>query len=183
MKRFLPLLMLFFLGCSGPDPDMEEALALRSRCLAAGVSFHAEVSADYIDRLEVFGLSCRQGTDTVMSFTVTEPEDISGISGTVTGTEGTVRFDDTVLAFPLMADGRLSPLSAPWVMVKAIREGAIVSLVREGELLHLTIDDSYADDALTVDLWIEDGEVDQAEIAWNGRRQVTMDVDDFTPDA
>ena len=35
MKRFLPLLLVFFLGCSGPDPAMEQALELRSRCLGS----------------------------------------------------------------------------------------------------------------------------------------------------
>jgi len=66
------------------------------------------------------------------------------------------------------------------VLVKALREGYIVSAVREGELLHLTIDDSYADNALTVDIWLEEGTVEEAEIAWEGRRCVTMTVDDFS---
>jgi hypothetical protein len=91
-----------------------------------------------------------------------------------------VVFDGLVLGYPLLADGRLSPLAAPWVMHKALREGCIIAVGREGELLHLTIDDSYADNALTVELWLEDGQVDQAEIAWEGRRCVTMTVEDFS---
>ena len=43
-----------------------------------------------------------------------------------------------------------------------------------------TIDDSYAENALTVDLWLEDGEVEQAEIAWEGRRCLTMTFDGFS---
>ena len=106
--------------------------------------------------------------------------EIEGIRGTVSGTEGTVEFDDTVLAFPLMADGRLSPLSGPWVLMKAIRSGNILAAGQDGDLIHLTIDDSYGDNALSVDLWVEDGAVREAEIAWEGRRCLTMTVEDFS---
>ena len=179
MKRFLPLLLVFFLGCSGRDLAMEEALALRSRCLAGNVSFEAEIRADYITNIEAFSLDCAFDEAGEMTFTVTAPDDIEGIRGTVTGTEGTVVFDDMVLGYPLLAEGRLSPLAAPWVLVKALREGCILAVGQEEELLHLTIDDSYADNALTLDIWLEDGQVEEAEIAWEGRRCVTMTVEDF----
>ena len=171
---------MFFLGCSGADPLMEEALALRSRCLAGAVSFEAEIRADYITNIESFTLDCTFDEAGQMSFAVTEPDDIAGIRGTVTGTEGTVVYDDVVLGYPLLAQGRLSPLAAPWVLVKALREGCIIAVGREGEVLHLTIDDSYADNALTVDIWLEEGRVEEAEIAWEGRRCVTMTVEDFS---
>ena len=109
-----------------------------------------------------------------------EPEEISGSRGPVRGTEGTVQFDETALAFPLLAEGRLSPLSAPWVLMKAIRSGCILAAGTEGDGVHVIIDDSYADNALTVDLWLEAGHVTEAEIAWEGRRCVTMPVDDFS---
>jgi len=181
MKKLLVILLVFLLGCSGADPEMEEALQLRSRLLAAAsVSFEAQVGADYIDAVGEFALDCAFDGTGRMTFTVREPEDIAGIAGSCTGTEGAVEFEDTVLAFPLMADGRLSPLAGPWVLMKALREGAITAVGREGELLHLTVDDSYADDALTVEVWIGDGSVEEAEIAWEGRRCLTMEVDDFT---
>lgn len=181
MKRFLPLLLVFFVGCSARDPAMEAAMDLRSRCLGSGsITFEAEICADYITNVERFTLACAFDSSDTMSFTVMEPEDIAGIRGTVTGTEGTVRFDDTVLGFPLMADGRLSPVSGPWVLLGAIRSGAILAAGQEGELVHVTIDDSYADNALTVDLWLEEGEPVQAEIAWEGRRCLMMTFDDFS---
>ena len=181
MKRWLPLLLVFLLGCSANDPAMEAALELRSRCLGSSqVSFRAEISADYITHIDSFTLECSQDGDGTLTFAVLEPDDIEGIRGTVSGTEGTVEFDDTVLAFPLMAEGRLSPLSGPWVLMQAIRSGNILAAGREGELFHLTIDDSYADNALTVDLWLEDGAVCQAEIAWEGRRCLTMTVEEYS---
>ena len=48
------------------------------------------------------------------------------------------------------------------------------------EAVHVIIDDSYADNALSVDLWLEEGRVTEAEIAWEGRRCVTMTVEDFS---
>ena len=91
-----------------------------------------------------------------------------------------MEFDDTVLAFPLMAEGRLSPLSGPWVLMKAIRSGCILAAGREGDMIHVTIDDSYDDHALTVDLWLEEGDLEEAEIAWEGRRCLSMTFDDFS---
>ena len=154
---------------------------LRSRCLSdRTVTFTAEVRADYITRIEEFELECASEPEGTLSFRVLEPEDIADIRGTVRGSEGTVEFDDTVLAFPLMAEGRLSPLSGPWVMMKAIRSGCILAAGREGELIHVTIDDSYEDNALTVDLWLEDGQLEEAEIAWEGRRCLSMTFDGFS---
>ena len=113
---------------------MEAALDLRTRCLSSPVSFEAEVRADYITSIECFELACTFDGAGEMTFSVTEPEEISGIRGTVRGTEGTVQFDETALAFPLLAEGRISPLSAPWVLMKAIRSGCILAAGTEGIL-------------------------------------------------
>ena len=180
MKRLLPLLLVFLTGCVGPDPAMETAIDLRTRCLSGPVSFETEVRADYITSIECFTLDCAFDGSGEMTFSVTEPEEIAGIRGTVRGTEGTMEFDETALAFPLLAEGRLSPLSAPWVLMKAIRSGCIIAAGTEGEGVHVIIDDSYADNALSVDLWLEEGRVTEAEIAWEGRRCVTMTVEDFS---
>ena len=181
MKRILPLLLVFLVGCSGPDPAMEEALALRSRCLASAcVQFQVEIRADYITGYEEFTLDCQTASDGAVSFRVVSPEEIADISGTVRRNEGTVEFDGAVLAYPLMAQGRLSPLSGPWVVMKAIRSGCILAAGQEGELTRVTIDDSYDDNALTVDLWLKDGQVMEAEVAWEGLRCLTMTFDDFS---
>ena len=114
MKRIVPLFLVFLLGCSGPDPAMETALDLRSRCLASpAVRFRAEIRADYITGFEEFTLDCESSPDGAVSFRVVGPEEIADISGTVRQDEGTVEFDGAVLAYPLMAQGRLSPLGGP----------------------------------------------------------------------
>ena len=160
---------------------MEAALELRTSCLSAEkVAFTADIRADYITEYEEFSLACQADREGNVAFRVLAPEEIADIAGTVRGTEGTVEFDDTVLAFPLLAEGRLSPVSGPWVLMQAIRSGCIVAAGQEGERFHVTIDDSYADNALTVDIWLEDGQVEEAEIAWEGRRCMMMTFDDFS---
>ena len=160
---------------------MEAALDLRSRCLASpAVLFRAEIRADYITGFEEFTLDCETSPDGAVSFRVASPEEIADICGTVRQDEGTVEFDGAVLAYPLMARERLSPLGGPWVVMKAIRSGCIIAAGQEGELTRVTIDDSYADNALTVDVWLRDGQVIQAEVAWEGLRCLVMTFDDFS---
>ena len=182
MKKLicLPVLVLALAGCSAGSAELEEALAFRSAILGAQkVSFQAQISADYIAHVEQFTLNCTADSAGAVTFEVAEPEEISGITGTVAGTEGTLNFDDTILAFPLMADERLSPVSGPWVMMKALRSGCITSCGQEGELLRVTVDDSYEDDALTVEVWLSGQEIVAAEISWQGKRQMTMEIEGF----
>lgn len=182
MRRFALLLapILLLTGCAG-DRLQQEALDLRSKCLGAGgCSFRVEITADYIDSVEEFQLECTMDSAGVVSFTVVEPEEIQGITGTVSGEEGALTFDDQILAFPLMADDRLSPVSGPWILMQALRSGYIQSYTEEDGLIHLTVNDSYADDALTVEVWTRDGVPVAAEVAWQGRRAVSMEIEGFT---
>lgn len=183
MKKILCLLasMMVMTGCTMGKSEMDEALAFRSRILGANsVRFEAEITADYIDRVEEFDLACETDSAGALTFRVTEPDEISGITGTVTGEEGTLTFDETVLAFPLMDDGRFSPVSGPWVMMKALRSGYITAVAREGEMLRITVEEHYDEDALTVDIWLEGEEIDSCEISWRGRRQLTMELGEFS---
>jgi len=181
LRKIYPVVLavLLFCGCTG-NKGMEDALAVRSRLNSSGCSFRCEITADYIDYVEEFTLDCSAGADGTVEFTVIEPESIQGIRGSVDGTEGTLNFEDMILGFPLMADERLSPVAAPWILIKTLRCGYITACVREEDGLHLTIDDSYADDALTLEIYLdEDGLVEGCEIGWRGRRQVSMEVEDF----
>ena len=51
---------------------------------------------------------------------------------------------------------------------------------QEGELLRLTIDDSYEEDALTLDIWLGENQMPvRAEILYDSRRILSMEVRDF----
>lgn len=176
----IPAMVMMMAGCGEADRQMEQALAFRSKLLGASqTAFTARIRADYIDHAEEFTLKCSVDGAGVLTFEVTEPSEISGITGGVSGETGNLSFDDTVLAFPLMADQRLSPVSGPWVLIQAMRSGYLTACVQEGELLHVTVDDRYASDPLTLEIWIRGEEIVSAEIAWRGIRQMTLELEDY----
>ncbi len=183
MKRiFLVFLTAVLLtGCAGENSDMEQALEFRSLCLGAKqLEFEARVCADYSDHMERFTLDCMADDRGTVSFCVKEPEVISEVSGHVSGKEGALNFEDEMIAFPLMADETLSPVSAPWLMVHALREGAITACAREEDCLHLSIDADYGDEAYQAEIWVRDRTVQASEISWQGRRLLSMEISQFT---
>ena len=183
MKRLGVLIIIFALlcGCSVSDDGMERVLQLRSQMDQKGCQFDAVITADYGDAIYKFTLRCVYMHSGSMAFSVIEPESIAGISGTVEASGGKLQFDDSALAFALLADGQLSPVSGPWVVLKALHSGYITSCGRAGELLRATIKDSYADDALTVDIWLTQVNIPvRGEILWDNRRILTVELENFT---
>lgn len=175
------VLMLALSGCGGADENMERGLTLRAKLLAArSCSFTAKITADYGAEIHEFSVSCQADAHGNLNFTVLSPESIAGITGKVSETGGALTFDATALAFPLLADGQVTPVSAPWLLFKTLRGGYIASAGMEDEYLRLSIDDSYADDALRMDIWVDstDSPV-QADILYGGRRILTLEVKDF----
>ena len=115
-----------------------------------------------------------------LPFAVTEPETIAGITGKVSDAGGKLTFDDTALQFDLMADDQVTPVSAPWILMKTCRAGNIPSAGMDGGRLRLTIDDSYEDDALHLDIWLgEDNRPENAEILYKERRILSLKVTNF----
>ena len=149
MKRCLPLLLCICLlwGCSGGE-SMDQALAMRSAIEQANsCAFRARITADYGDQVYVFVMECQADPKGNVTFTVAEPEVIAGITGKLSADGGSLTFDDQVLAIPMLTDEQITPVAAPWILIKTLRAGYITSCSKG----RVTIDDSYADDALT---WI-----------------------------
>lgn len=142
------------------------------------IQLQCEIQASYTDGVECFTLLCTQKGDEAMTFQVLAPESIAGIHGTVEETEGTIGYDEAILGFPLLARQRLSPVSEPWVMLQALRSGCLTGWSREGEIYHLTLDDSYGDDPLTVDVWLREQTILSGEISWRGQRQLSIQVEE-----
>lgn len=182
MKRMLALLGLAFLLSGCAQTELEQGMALRSKLLQAeSCTFDAKVTADYGDRLYEFSMACVVDPEGTVTFTVTKPENISGISGKMDKSGGTITFDDTVLEFGLMAEDRLSPVSAPWVLMKALRGGYLKSAGTEENSSRLTMEDSFQEDAMMVDVWLgADGLPTRGEILCDGRRILTVEVENFT---
>ena len=176
------LLLCFLLcGCRAADGAMDRGLALRSSLLqASGCEMDAVITADYGDKTYTFAMGCQFDARGKLSFTVTSPQTISGITGTVDAEGGNLIFDDTALAFPLLADDQLSPVSAPWIFMKTLRGGYITSAGVVDENVRLIIDDRYEEDALTLHIWLDrEGIPHLAEIFHNGYRILTVEVNNF----
>ena len=182
MKRIIAavILTIFFAGCTKGDAYLERGLALREKMLQTRCSFTAKVTADYGDKLYNFAMKCISDTNGAIVFTVAEPESISGITGRISGTGGSITFDETVLAFELLADGEVSPVSAPWLLIKTLRSGYLTACAQQSGNLRLTIDDSYEEDALQLDILLNSNDLPKyAEILWQGRRVLSIAVEDF----
>ena len=56
----------------------------------------------------------------------------------------------------------------------------ITAVCREEELLRLTIDDSYEEDALKLDIWLRDEKVPiRGDVLYDGKRILTIEAENF----
>lgn len=183
MKRMICLLglMVVLTGCSQEDRELAAAMKIRDELLSAGgCSFHAEVTADYGDSLNSFSMDCRGDSSGNLNFEITDPQSIAGIKGSISEQGGNISFDGQALYFPLLTDDQLTPASAPWIFLKTMRSGCITAVCREEGLLHVTVDDSYEEDPLTLDIWFQEEEIPiRADVLYDGKRILTIDVENF----
>ncbi len=172
--------LLALCGCSSQNKELDAGMVLRDKLLSGeGCRFQAEITADYGDKLQTFAMSCEGDKQGAMTFAVTAPETITGITGNISEGRGQLTFDDTALYFDLLTDEQLSPVSAPWIFLKTLRSGYLTSAGKDGDQIRLTIDDSYEDDALQLDIWLEGGTPVRAEILYDGRRILSLAVTNF----
>lgn len=174
------LLILFLTGC-GSGSQMNTALSLRDKVLkSSSISFNAIIAADYGDSVHTFSLECKAENNGNISFTVTDPETISGISGNIKSGKGEIIFDDTVLAFEPMLESQISPVISPWIFLYALRSGYISSCGNDGDNFKLTIDDTFNQNVFQVDIWLDAASSPQrCEILWEGRRCMSIDIRNF----
>ena len=183
MKKLaaLMLILLTLTGCTKTRSMLDKAMTLRAELLACeSCTFDATITADYGDQLHTFGMHCVGDNDGVVRFEVTAPETLAGITGILNGEEGKLTFDDQGVAFSMLADGQVTPVSGPWILMKTLLGGYITACNEEDGLLHLMINDSYADDALELEIWLDvESRPIQTEIGYDGRRILTMEIENF----
>ena len=185
MKRvliYLVVLGLILSGCSVKNQELENIMSFRASLLSGmGCSFQANITADYQQELYQFAVDCRCDEQGKLYFSVQEPESIAGISGEISEDKGQLTFyNDSVLAFDTLTDDQLTPVSAPWLLVKSLRGGRVTSCCKEEAFVRVSIEDSYRDDALHQDIWFDaDHKPVRAEILWKDRRILTLEVTNF----
>lgn len=182
MKRLIGIILLLCLlcGCGKHEENMDRAMALRGKLQQHSVAFSVDITADYGNKQHSFSLDCEADTKGNLKFSVVQPENISGITGIIAQNSGKLTFDDKILAFDILADGLVSPVSGPWVLMETLRGGYLTSCSAEGENLRVAIDDSYAEKALHLEVWLDGEDIPQkCEIYWQGRRLLSMNIKSF----
>ena len=177
----IALFLAFLTGCTDSDSQLRRSITFREKLLHQSCSFVTEITAQYGDRSYSFTVQCNTDANGDLQFCVVMPESIAGITGTIVGNTGHLTFDDKALAFSLLADGEVSPVSAPWLLLKTLRSGYISSCGLDNDGLRISLDDSYEANALRLDVWLGEGDVPIfAEILWQGRRVLSMQIENFT---
>ena len=173
--------LVMLTGCTGKRDELDRAMKLRANLLGClECNFDVTIMADYGAELFEFAMNCEADGRGNLAFTVTKPESIAGITGQIAGGEGKLTFGDAVLQFPLLADNQVTPISGPWILLKTLLGGYMKAVSQEENLLHLTINDSYEEDALQMEIWLDENDYPVCgEILYDGRRIITMTVENF----
>ncbi len=182
MRRILSLLCVVFLlgGCGKKDTLPDKIMSFRQRLLNGGCVFDTEITADYGDRTYTFAMNCKMEKDGSVVFTVTAPESIAGITGVMSEMSGGLTFDDQVLAFEMLADGQITPVSAPWHMLEALRGGFLHGYCETDEGMLVQINDSYKGENLLSEIHMDrEGNLLSCELYWSERRFMTLSVSNF----
>jgi len=183
MRRLFCCLVVFFFlgGCGSSIEPMDKALALRSKLQQSeGCEFVAVVTADYFDKVQSFALQCTGDTSGNITFQVLEPSSVAGISGRIDSRGGKLTFDEQALLFSLMAETRISPVGAPWILLQALRAGYIRGCSDADGVLTIHIDDTFGDDALQLIVRTNSENVlVSAEIFHQERRILTVQIEQF----
>lgn len=182
MKRMILCVLVVVLLCGcGQRDEWASVLQIRQNLLQSdGCTFDAHITADYGQTLSQFSAMCSADREGSVTFTISGPQTIAGITGGISQHGGKLTFDDTVLAFELLAEGRLSPVAAPWVLINALRSGYLHSYQTLQDGLLLLVNDSYEDNALQLQIKIDTNDLpSSAEIYWQERRILTIQVENF----
>ena len=183
MRRLLVLaltILILMTGCAKTEDGLTRGAALRNRLNSGVCSFQADILADFGDKTYDFSILCSYDPNGNLSFKVTAPDTISDISGTVSRNEGHILFADTVLTFPLLAEGDITPVSGPWLLLRALHSGYITSWCMESDKLRLSIDDSFQSGKLRFELLIDTDDYPIfGDIYWNGQKILSVSLSNF----
>lgn len=184
MKKCIVLILCVMLlcGCKGGNSEINSAMELRQKMLSAGgCEFDCTITADDSVNLYTFTLQCSYEKDKILKFTVKEPESIQGITGYFDSEGGKLTFDDQMLAFPMLADGQISPVSTPWLFIKCLCYGYIRGVGEDNGQNRIMIQETYEDNTLQADIWTDQNNIPiSCEFLWQGRRILSMEIINFT---
>ena len=168
-------------GCSIGDNPIDPAMELRNTLLeSSGCEFTSVISADYGDKVYTFQMDCAVDSQGSLTFTVSDPETIRGISGVITPDGSSLRFDDKVLAFPLLANDQLTPVSTPWIFWNSLKGGYISGCSQDSNETCIYLDDSFENAILRVEIITDTENIPiHTSILWNQKQILSADIRNF----
>ena len=169
-------------GCTPKEDNIDKHMAFRKTLLeASSCSFETTVTAYISDAVYQFQLTCATDKSSNLTFTVTDPESISGISGIISQDKSAITFDDTVLAFPVLADGQFSPVSGPWIFYSTLCSGYLRGCTKTDDGYLLTVDDSYDENSLRLEIETDPQCVPiRAEIYYQEKLALSLTIRNFS---
>lgn len=178
------LLLLLLCACGRAENGqtaMQEAIDFRAALLQAGAcSYVGQICAQVGEEVYPFTLRCGCTAEQA-EVCVLEPESIADITATVSVDNGTITYADMCIAFGEMADGTVTPLSAPAVLYACWTGEAITAAGMDGDAIRITYEKGYDSQCLTVDTWLnsENHLPFYAEICYNQACIIQMNLTDF----
>lgn len=181
IRLFTLVLCLFLMtGCGKGTEPVQQALDFRTQLLEKGTcSFTAHIRADFGAQFYDFTLAAECAEEEA-SLSVIAPEEIAGITASVTKEGAVLEFDGTELAFGTLANGNISPVTVPWLLEQSWKSAYISCAGADGALYRVTYLRGYADGQITVDTWFDEGGIPvRGEMLYDGRRCITVTIEDF----
>ena len=182
MKKLIALCacVCFLAGCSASEePSTQHAIDFRTALMEAeGCRFTADVTADYGDKVYVFSLQS-ETVDGETTLQVLSPESIAGIRATISADGAELEFDSVALEFGKLANGYVSPVSAPWLLEQCWQGAYIAYAGADEEHERVTYLQGYQEEELSVDTWFLDQTPVYAEVVWNDVRCLQIEIKDF----
>ena len=187
MRRFLvPALMISLLlsGCGESGRGLQRRVEEQRERFASAeeITFTADIRADLGKEVFDCTLLCTAGPDAA-SVEVMAPESVAGIRAQ-TGTDGlTLEYDGVSLAIGAIGTEGLSPLSAPPLLVSALRTGVPEHCwtERDGDRA-LIAAETYVTDAAALTVWYDAEELTPVHCEFSRDGTVVLDcgIREFT---
>lgn len=181
-RKMLAVLMILvcLTGCGKTGEPTQKALDFRTKLMQSeGCTFTADITASYAERVYSFTVDAVYSPEET-TLTVVSPEEIAGISATVTEDGAKLEFEDVELDFGKLANGYVSPVSVPWLLGQCWIGEYISHAGADGDLERVTYLRGYHDAEVTLDTWLsQEGTPVHAEVIYDGVRCLTIEIRDF----
>lgn len=180
----LAVTMLTGCGLMGGGEALDTADRFRKQTAEHSGSFRAGIVADVGDLQFSFSMDCSFDSEGTITFEITAPETIAGITGCIDSGNGKLTFDGASVDFGTMANGMVTPVSGPYVLLSCWRDSYCTACGTEELGLRITMPASYETQALMTDTWLDpqNGIPIYAEVCYNNDRVLSVTISDFTFD-